>query len=69
MEKLQHLKERICSFESLYAAYEDAAKEKHYREDVLDKFGLAVPTTTEEFYDVLVALKENNGGAAPLITS
>lgn len=35
MEKLQHLKERICSFENLYAAYEDAAKEKHYREDVL----------------------------------
>ena len=41
----------------------------YYREDVLDKFGLAVPTTTEEFYDVLVALKENNGGAAPLITN
>lgn len=35
MEKLQHLKERICSFENLYAAYEEAAKEKHYREDVL----------------------------------
>lgn len=35
MEKLQNLKERICSFENLYAAYEDAAKEKRYREDVL----------------------------------
>lgn len=35
MEKLQHLKERICSFENLYAAYQEAAKEKHYRDDVL----------------------------------
>lgn len=35
MEKLQHLKARVCSFENLYAAYQEAAKEKHYREDVL----------------------------------
>lgn len=35
LEKLQHLKDRICSFENLYAAYQEAAKEKHYREDVL----------------------------------
>lgn len=35
MEKLRNLRECICSFENLYAAYEDAAKEKRYREDVL----------------------------------
>lgn len=35
LEKLQHLKARVCSFENLYAAYQEAAKEKHYREDVL----------------------------------
>lgn len=35
MEKLQNLKDLLCSFENLYAAYLEAAKEKHYRKDVL----------------------------------
>ena len=39
----------------------------YYREDTLRDAGCEVPTTTEEFYDVLVKLKEYNDGAAPLI--
>lgn len=35
MEKLQHLKERICSPENLLAAYREAAKGKRYRNEVL----------------------------------
>ena len=35
MEKLQDLKDRICSLENLYAAYFEAIKDKRYREEVL----------------------------------
>ncbi len=41
----------------------------YYRADVMEKAGLEMPTTTEEFYDVLTALKEFNEGAAPLVVS
>ena len=41
----------------------------YYREDVLEANGLAVPTTTEEFYETLKALKEANDGAAPLVVN
>lgn len=41
----------------------------YYRTDVMEAAGLTMPTTTEEFYNVLVALKEYNKGAAPLIAS
>ena len=39
----------------------------YYREDVLKAAGQKVPTTTEEFYNVLKALKDYNDGAAPLV--
>jgi len=35
LEKLHDLKCRICSFENLLGAYNDAAKEKRYRDEVL----------------------------------
>lgn len=35
MERLHNLKEAICSFENLYAAYQEAAKDKRYREEVI----------------------------------
>ena len=35
MEKLHNLKDCICSYENLLAAYYEAAKDKHYRADVL----------------------------------
>ncbi len=41
----------------------------YYREDVLKAAGQKVPTTTEEFYNVLKALKKYNDGAAPLVCS
>lgn len=37
----------------------------YYREDVLKAAGQEVPATTEEFYNVLKALKAYNDGAAP----
>ncbi len=41
----------------------------YYREDTLRDAGCEMPTTTEEFYEVLKKLKEYNNGAAPLIVS
>ncbi len=38
----------------------------YYREDVLQAAGQKVPTTTDELYNVLVALKKYNDGAAPM---
>lgn len=38
-----------------------------YRGDLLDKIGKEVPTTAEEFYDVLVALKGLEGIKTPLV--
>lgn len=35
LEKLQHLKDRICSLENLYAAYFEAIKEKRYRDEIV----------------------------------
>lgn len=35
MEKLQHLKDRICSLENLYAAYFEAIKDKRYRDEIV----------------------------------
>lgn len=35
MEKLRDLKQRICSFENLLAAYKAAAKDKRYRSEVI----------------------------------
>lgn len=35
MEKLHNLKDRICSFENLLAAYREAAKDKRYRSEVI----------------------------------
>ena len=35
MDKLRNLKERICSYDNLMAAYESAAEDKHYRPEVL----------------------------------
>lgn len=35
LEKLLNLKDIICSLENLYVAYQEAAKDKRYREDVL----------------------------------
>lgn len=34
-EKLQHLKDRICSLENLYAAYFEAIKDKRYRDEIV----------------------------------
>lgn len=39
----------------------------YYREDVMKAAGQSVPTTTDEFYNVLKALKEYNNGEAPLV--
>ncbi len=36
------------------------------RQDWLDELGLAVPTTIDEWHDVLVAFKEKKGASAPL---
>ena len=36
MERLHNLKESICSFENLYAAYQEAAKGKRYRDEVIE---------------------------------
>ena len=38
----------------------------YYRIDTLNAAGCEVPTTTEEFYEVLKKLKDYNDGAAPL---
>lgn len=38
----------------------------HYREDVLNELGLKVPTTTDEFHDVLAAIKKAKG-IAPIV--
>lgn len=38
----------------------------HYRIDTMNAAGCEVPTTTEEFYEVLKKLKDYNDGAAPL---
>lgn len=38
----------------------------YYREDTLKAAGCKVPTTVNEFHDVLVKLKDYNHGAAPL---
>jgi putative aldouronate transport system substrate-binding protein len=38
----------------------------YYREDTLKAVGCKVPTTVDEFHDVLVKLKDYNHGAAPL---
>ncbi len=35
MEKLHNLKDRICSFENLLAAYREAARDKRYRDEVI----------------------------------
>lgn len=35
LEKLQHLKDRICSLENLYAAYFEAIKDKRYRDEIV----------------------------------
>lgn len=35
LEKLQNLKDRICSLENLYAAYFEAIKNKRYRDEIL----------------------------------
>lgn len=35
MEKLHNLMDAICSFENLYAAYQEAAKGKRYRDEVI----------------------------------
>jgi len=35
MEKLHNLKDRICSFENLLAAYREAARNKRYRDEVI----------------------------------
>ena len=40
----------------------------HYREDVLNELGLKVPTTTDEFHDVLTAIK-NAKGFAPIVAT
>ena len=39
----------------------------HYREDILNELGLKVPATTDEFHDVLAAIKKAKG-IAPLVT-
>lgn len=36
----------------------------YYRTDILEEAGIAVPTTTEEFYQALKTLKEKNGAPA-----
>ena len=38
----------------------------YYREDTLKAAGCEVPTTVDEFHNVLVKLKNHNNGAAPL---
>ena len=38
----------------------------YYREDTLKAAGCKIPTTVDEFHDVLVKLKNYNHGAAPL---
>lgn len=38
----------------------------HYRKDVLNKLGLKMPTTTDEFYDVLATIYKSSG-KAPLV--
>ena len=40
----------------------------HYREDTLNELGLKVPTTTDEFHDVLAEIKKAKG-IAPLVAS
>ena len=41
MEKLHDLKDRICSFDNLLAAYREAARGKRYRNEVITfSFGL-----------------------------
>lgn len=50
MEKLRNLKEHICSFENLLAAYREAAKDKRYREEVI-RF-------TENLEENLLALRK-----------
>lgn len=36
MERLRNLKERICAYENLVGAYRDAAKNKRYRNEVME---------------------------------
>lgn len=39
----------------------------HYRADFLEENGLEVPSTPEEFYEVLVKCRDLNNGEAPLV--
>lgn len=39
----------------------------HYRADFLEENGLEVPSTPEEFYEVLVQCRDLNNGEAPLV--
>lgn len=41
----------------------------HYRSDFLEEHNLKEPTTLDEFYEVLVACRDLNGGKAPLVTN
>ena len=41
----------------------DANCRWHFRYDLLEKAGVAIPTTIDEYYNVLVALKNMTGGA------
>ena len=54
MEKLHNLKDRICSFENLLAAYREAAKDKRYRNEVIT-FGFCLE---ENLLDIQRELQE-----------
>lgn len=54
MEKLHNLKDRICSFENLLAAYREAAKDKRYRNEVIT-FGFRLE---ENLLDIRRELQE-----------
>lgn len=54
MEKLHNLKDRICSFENLLAAYREAARDKRYRNEVI-VFGFRLE---ENLLDIQRELRE-----------
>jgi len=48
-----------------------AAARMHYRKDYVEKVGLGIPTTVDEFYNVAKAIKDSGltGGYAPIVSA
>ena len=66
-EALTNIDGKIYGFPGYNSCYHcENAQRMWVNQGWLDKLGLEAPTTTDEFYDMLVAFKENFPGSVPL---